>query len=127
MQPSDLFITRYPNTKEFARASRIVALQHQPSGVQVDISLGALPFEAEAIQRSQIVKVGDLSLRIPTVEDLIILKAVAHRPTDMLDIENLIDFHPDLDTKHIEFWVKEFALILETPELWTDLAVLLKK
>lgn len=39
------FIPRYPNASEFARAHRLVALRHEPTGVQVDISLGAMPFE----------------------------------------------------------------------------------
>lgn len=68
------FVPRLPNASEFARAHRLVALRHEPTGVQVDISLGAMPFEAEAIQRSQIVKVGGLRLRIPSVEDLLFSK-----------------------------------------------------
>lgn len=121
------FIPRYPNVKEFARAHRVVALRHQPSGVHVDISLAAMPFEAEAIQRSQLLSVGNFSLRLPTVEDLIILKAVAHRPKDLSDIENLIEFHPDLDRVRIRDWVQQFADLLEMPELWTDLEPRLRR
>ncbi|MBI4674731.1 MAG: nucleotidyltransferase [Chloroflexi bacterium] len=119
------FMPRYPNVKEFARANRLVALHHVPSGVDVDISLGAMPFEAEAIERSQLVSVGNLRLRVPSVEDLIIMKAVAHRKKDFSDIENLVAFHPRLDRERIEYWVTGFAQVLEMPELWTDLAPLL--
>jgi len=43
---------------------------------------------------------------LPTPEDLIILKAVAHRPKDMEDIRILADKYPNLDTARIEQWVK---------------------
>jgi hypothetical protein len=67
-----------------------------------------------------------LRLRLPTVEDLIILKAVAHRPKDLLDIRTLVEIHPDLDRGRIEHWVRQFADLLETPELWTDVATILQ-
>lgn len=120
------FVPRYPNIKDFARAHRVLAFVHQPSGVHVDISLGAMPFEAEAIQRSQLMNVGGMRLRLPSVEDLVILKAVAHRPKDLVDIENLIEFHPELDRARIEDWVRQFAEVMEMPEVWGDLVPLLK-
>jgi hypothetical protein len=38
------------------------------------------------VERSKLYQIGPLALRLPTPEDLIILKAVAHRPKDLLDI-----------------------------------------
>ena len=55
------------------------------------------------------------------------MKAVAHRPKDMVDIEAIIARYPKLDRKRIQFWVEQFAEALETPELWTDIARLLRK
>ncbi len=45
----------------------------------------------------------------------------------MTDIEAIIVSHPKLDQKRIKFWVEQFAEVLETPELWTDVARLLRK
>ncbi len=81
-----------------------------------------LPFEIEAIERSKPHAAGTLIVRLPTPEDLIILKAVAHRPKDLLDIHTLIECHPNLDRKRIERWVQEFATALDMPELWEDIA-----
>lgn len=73
-------------------------MRHEESGVDVDISLG-LPFEVEAVERSSEHQVGTLTTRLPTPElILIILKAVAHRPKDMLDIE--------FDTVLNHTWIK---------------------
>ena len=55
-------------------------------------------------------------------EDLIIFKAVAHRPKDLMDIQALIESHLDLDRERVRRWVREFAQALEMPELWDDIA-----
>lgn len=113
---------RIADVAAFARRSRVVLLQHEPSGINVDFSLGALPFESQAVARSTVWIEGDLRIPLPTPEDLVILKAVAHRPKDRDDIEGIMTRHPKLDWQRIEHWVRQFADVLEMPELWTDLA-----
>jgi hypothetical protein len=118
---------RIPDAITFAQQSRVVLLKHDVSGINVDISLGLLPFEVEAVERSEEYHTGNLRLRLPTPEDLIILKAVAHRPKDMLDIAAVIAAQPHLDDQRIAFWVEQFAELLEMPELWRDVEKLLKR
>lgn len=118
-------IGRLPDVIEFAQRSRVVLLHHEASGIDVDISLGLLPFEIEAVERSQNYQIGTLNLRLPTPEDLIIQKAIAHRPKDMLDIAAIISVQPNLDRQRIEYWVRQFSELLEVPELWTELEQLL--
>ncbi len=115
-------IPRIDQVETFARRSRVVLLQHQKTGVPVDLSLGLLPFEIEAVERSTLIDAGGLQIRLPTPEDLIILKAVAHRPKDMLDIATIIESNSDLDWQRIESWIQQFADVLEMPELWQDVA-----
>jgi hypothetical protein len=117
---------RIPDVMAFAQKSRVVLLKHESSGINVDISLGLLPFELEAVERSELYEAGNLRLRLPTPEDLIILKAVAHRPKDMLDITAVIATHPHLDSSRIAFWVQQFADLLEMPEIWHDVEELLR-
>jgi hypothetical protein len=69
--------------------------------------------------------IGPISVRLPTPEDLIIFKAVAHCPKDLLDIQAIIESHPDLDRERIRGWVTEFVHALEMPERWEDIADLL--
>lgn len=121
------FEPRIPNVETVARSSRVVLLQHVATNIPADISLGALPFEREAIERSRLLNVDKIHLRVPSVEDLIIMKAIAHRPQDLVDIQSLIDANPKLDRARIENWVKQYAELLEMPELWGDLERLLKK
>lgn len=116
---------RIPDALEFARISRVLLFRHTGTGTDVDISLGALPFEYEAVSRASLVHLGDVSVRIPSPEDLVIMKTVAHRPKDMVDIGNIVEAYPHLDVVFVERWVRQFADALEEPAIYEDLKKLL--
>ncbi len=118
---------RIEDALAFARRSRVLLLRHAKSGVPIDISLGALPFEKEAIDRAVSTRVGKLAIPLVTPEDLVILKAVAHRPRDLADIEGIVAMHPSLDVTRVRRWVEEFASVLEMPELLADLEATLRR
>ena len=118
-------IPRITNAIEFAQKNRVLLLKHKTSGINIDLSLALLPFEIEALNRAKILKIGKLKIYLPTTEDLIIMKAVAHRPIDMEDIRSIVEVNSNLDFKRIKYWVKEFAKVLEMPEIFDDLKKLL--
>ena len=113
---------RIPDAEAFARKNRVLLLRHTTSGTDIDLSLGTLPFEYEMVERSSLVNVGALQLRLPTPEDLIIMKAIAHRPKDLADIEAIAASHPDLDEERIRDWVEQFGEALDLPELWDEIS-----
>jgi len=115
-------VPRIADAEDFTRRHRVLLLCHRESGINVDISLGMLPLEVEAVERSAVHKIGSLSIRLPTPEDFIIFKAVDHRPQDLLDIQAVIEVRPDLDRERVGYWVREFAQVLDMPELWEDIA-----
>lgn len=119
-------VPRIADAEAFARRHRVLLLRHRASGINVDISLGMLPFEVEAVERSIVHELGPVAIRLPTPEDLIIFKAVAHRPKDLLDIQAITESYPHLDRERIEFWVRQFAQALEMPELWDDIAAFVR-
>lgn len=121
------FIPRIKDALKFAQKNRVLLMRHDPSQIDIDISFGALPFEEEALKRSIKIKVGQLSIPLPTPEDLIIMKAVAHRAKDLADIESVLEANKKLDLKRIRRWVKEFSRVLELPEIYKDLEKYLKK
>lgn len=120
------FTARLDGMLEFAARSRVFLLRHR-SGVSVDISCGALPFEKEMIERAIAVRVGRIQLKVPTPEDLIITKAVAQRAKDFIDIESILRTHEDLDLARVRRWTREFASALEMPEMSETLERLLKE
>jgi len=118
---------RIEDAAGFARKNRVLLMRHVITNTNIDISLGVLPFEQEIVERSIVHQVdSSLQIRLPTPEDLIILKAVAHRPKDMEDLRILVDKYPNLDIDRIKQWVKSFAEVLEMPALWHDIADLFK-
>jgi predicted nucleotidyltransferase len=120
-------VPRISDAEDFAQTARIVLLRHEPTGVDVDVSLGALLFEQEADARATRVSADGIVVRLPTPEDLVIMKAVAHRPKDILDIQAIAAVHPDLDRARVEHWVRVFGEALDMPELWDDIAGLLSR
>jgi predicted nucleotidyltransferase len=120
------FEPRVADAIEFSRRTRVLLMQHR-SGVDVDLSLGALPFEREVIERAQSIDIGGLRISIATPEDLIVMKALARRPQDIADIAGIIEVQPDLDVDRIRHWVREFSAVLEMPEILDDLELLLRR
>lgn len=84
-----------------------------------------MPFEIESIGQVRHRKFGKLALPLPTPENLIIMKSVAHRPKDMEDISALVETQPNLDVGRIRQCLKEFAGLLEIPEIFSDVDKLL--
>jgi predicted nucleotidyltransferase len=119
------FKPRIKGAAEFALKNRVLLLIHVKTGINVDLSMGLLPFEKDAVKRSRRLKISDISFNLPTPEDLIILKAVAHRARDMEDIKEVIKVHPKIDKRYIANTVKEFAGVLEMPEIWRDIKSIL--
>lgn len=118
---------RIEKVAEFAKKSRVMLMKHVLSDTSIDISLGIMPFEQEMVERSVVHEVDDaLKIRLPTPEDLIIMKAIAHRPKDLEDIRTISDKYPNLDHQRIKKWVKEFAQALEQPDLWKQIESILK-
>jgi len=115
------FLPRQPDALAFAEQARVLLLRHEPTAIDVDVVLGCLPFEEEAVARAVVMEVAGVSVPLPTPEDLIIMKAIAHRDRDMLDIEGLLAAHPELDLHRVRRWVRAFADALETPDLYDDL------
>lgn len=119
-------LPRIDDVVSFARQSRVLLLRHEPSSIDLDVTLGGLPFEQEAIAHAIHVSVADLRVPLPRPEDLVIMKAVAHRPRDLADIEGLVAAVPSLDNKYILDWIRDFAEALETPELPAEIERLLR-
>jgi hypothetical protein len=118
---------RETNAREFA-LSRRVLLARTKSGVEVDIALGALPFEERTIERSSIWRFrDDIVLRTCSAEDLVIHKAFAGRDLDWADVERvLIRQHGKLDLKRIRSELKPLLELKEQPEALDKLEDLIK-
>lgn len=118
-------VPRIEQPVDFARRSRVLLLQHMESKIDIDVILAGLPFERDAIAHGRSHDVGGVKVRLPRVEDLMIMKAIAHRPRDLQDVEGLLEAHPEVDLEVVRRWVREFAVAAAMPELIDDLRRLL--
>lgn len=110
----------------FARASRVILLQHVRTKIGVDVSLAEIPFEKSALGRKQRSQAGPLAIPHCSAEDLIVMKLIAHRDQDLLDAANTVRYAKRLDRRRVLRWVRELAKILETPDLVEEAERLLR-
>jgi hypothetical protein len=112
---------------EFARRSRVLLLKHMESEIDVDVILGGLRFERDAVERGQTHQVSGISVRLPRVEDLMIMKIIAHRAKDLQDVEGLLDAHPGANIEEVRQHVREFASATAMADVLDDFARILKR
>jgi hypothetical protein len=113
-------LPRIENPLEFARRSRVLLMRHAESGIDIDLTFGRLSFEQSAIDNSEIHDIGGLCVRLPRVEDLLIMKAIARRPKDLQDIQGLLAAHPEADVVAVRQWVREFATAMSMSDMLDD-------
>lgn len=67
----------------------MILVRHVPTGIEVDLVCAGLPFEEQVITRAVQLDVAGVLMPLPTPEDLIVMRAVAGRPRDRLDVESV--------------------------------------
>ena len=121
-------VPRIDDAAAFAAANQVVLLRHEPSGVDVDLSIAWLPFELEALAASEQLDLAGTRVAVARAEDLIIYKAVAFRPQDQQDIERLLVLHgPVIDLARVRRIVDEFASALDEPERMARLEDIIRR
>jgi Nucleotidyl transferase of unknown function (DUF2204) len=110
-------VPRLEGALEFAHRSRVLLLRHTNSGIDVDVTFGGLPFEQAAVEKSATHNIGGLQVRLPRVEDLLVMKAIARRPKDIEDIRGLLAAHPQADISEARRWIREFATAMSMSDM----------
>jgi predicted nucleotidyltransferase len=118
---------RAADALEFAKVSRVLLLRHEPSGIEIDVSLATLPFEREVIERAAERTVRGVTFRLASAEDIVVMKAIALRPRDVADIEALLDTHPHLDVERIRSLLRSFTDALEADDFAAEFERLLAR
>ena len=119
--------SRRDNPVDFALRNRILLLQ-TPNKIGIDISLGALPYEEQAVARASYFEyLPEVKLKTCSAEDLIVLKAFANRLQDWADIENIIIKQKKLDWNYINTELPPLAEAKYEPEIISDLEKLRRK
>ena len=114
----DLYGPRLSDARAFALRYRVLLLR-TASGVEIDVALAGLPFEAELIARAVTVEFEKgVMLRICTAEDLLVLKAFADRPQDRADVIGIARRRgTDLDWTAVAARLTPLAKAKEAPDI----------
>lgn len=80
------------------------------NGVDIDIFLNETDFQKSYLARRMEVTVGDRSLWVVTPEDLILLKLLASRPRDLLDVADILFTQGQLDESYMRTWAKSLGI-----------------
>jgi len=125
LAPQFNILSRIDNALQFAKRSRVLLMRHTTSGIDVDLTFGELPFERAAVANCENHDVGGIRVRLPRVEDLLVMKAIARRPKDVEDLQGLLAAHPELDVTSARRWVREFAIAMSMPDMLREFDALL--
>jgi len=117
------FAGRIPAAAQFALERRVLLLRSR-RGVGLDVALGALPFEALAVERSsEFEYLPGIVLRTCSAEDLVVMKSFAGRGQDWVDVERIIVRQAGkLDWAYIQAQLRPLAELKRSPETMELLA-----
>ncbi len=82
----------------------------ESNAIDVDLFLAETAFQRELIHRRQRETLDDHDIWIVTAEDLILLKLIANRPRDLLDIQDVRFMHGELDEDHLRTWADRLQI-----------------
>jgi hypothetical protein len=121
-------VPRIEDAVTFARRTQVLLLRHDPSGIDIDLSLAWLPFEDEALARATDVRLGDRGVPVASPDDLVVYKAIAARERDRSDVERLLELHGrTMSLDRVRALVRQLSDALERPDLLDDLEALIRR
>jgi hypothetical protein len=117
------FEPRIAGAREFALERRVLLLRSS-GAVDIDVALGALPFEVAAVERAKVVEMmPGREVRLCSAEDLVVFKSFADRPRDWLEIETILARQgvEAIDWTYVDAMLGELAALKQQPELLSRL------
>jgi hypothetical protein len=114
-------VPRFAHAAKFAKEHMVLLVKHQPSSVDLDVTLAWTSFEHEALAAATVAPFGRAKAPMARPEDLIVFKAIAGRGKDLDDMRTLLELYPKLRIARIRARVRELAALADAPSATTDL------
>ncbi len=106
-----------PDPFRFAAETRVCPVLAS-SGIRIDIVLGVLPVERNAITRARPLTIGGRTIKVASVEDLLMMKLLSERPRDREDAERLFKrYEKTLDRDYLMPLLENLADALANPDI----------
>jgi hypothetical protein len=81
---------RVSDVDDFVERTAVLPFLHEPTGLGLDVVLGASGLENDCIDRAVAVDIGDGTVPVIRVEDLVVLKVLSGRPKDVEDVRSIL-------------------------------------
>jgi predicted nucleotidyltransferase len=107
------FKTLSKNIQKFVNETMVLPVSDIQSGIRIDFIFSNSEFEKEAIKRVKKVKYNGATIKVASLEDVVIHKMVAGRPRDIEDILAILSKNPKFDSRYILSWLRKFDLMLD--------------
>lgn len=80
-------------------------------GVDIDIFLAESPFQETLLGRRRHEEIEGDSICFVSPEDLVLLKLLAGRPRDLIDIQDVLFTQGNLDEAYLRHWARELGVV----------------
>lgn len=110
-------LTPLVEAETFTRQTMVLPCEDKSTGIRVDFIFSFSPYEKQALERVQTVRMGAAEVRFASLEDVIVHKIIAGRPRDLEDVKSILVKNPQADVAYIEGWLGEFSAALAEPFL----------
>jgi hypothetical protein len=81
---------------EFVKATRVLPLIHESTGMPLDVVLAGPGLEEQFLDRAVVVALDDFAVPVISAEDLVVTKLLAGREKDVEDIRGVLRARADL-------------------------------
>ena len=98
-------------------------IRYQWNRYPIDLLVANTDYQIEVIKRAKKFIFEDHPMKVASPEDLIILKLIAHRAQDLVDIQTILENIQPLNRRYISKWVK----IWEVEKIWANFPSIKKK
>jgi hypothetical protein len=80
----------FADVAEVVRQTFLLPLRHRTTNIKVDIALGLTGFEQQTVSRAEAIDLAGTTVFVATAEDLVIMKVLAGRPQDDVDLRGIL-------------------------------------
>jgi hypothetical protein len=110
------FTARFRDTA-FITSTRVIPVVHDASGMPIDLVLAGPGLEQLFLDEAETRRIGRRSIRVLSLENLIVTKLLAGRPKDLEDVRELVARQPGLDRARIDALLQQLEEALDQSDL----------
>ncbi len=92
----------------------------QEHSIDIDIFVAESPFQVEMLRRRQPLEISGRKVFLVSPEDLLLLKLVAGRPRDKIDVQDMLFTLGELDNDYLSAWAKELGVVKQLEDALRD-------